>query len=93
MSVDPHQNDELAGTEQPFVSHLIELRDRLLKSVYGIAAAFALLCFYPGPTHLYDLLAQPLVEALPLGTKLIAVGIVTIPPSECSTLARFPTLS
>lgn len=76
VSVDPRQ-DELAGTEQPFVSHLIELRDRLLKSVYGIAAAFALLCLYPGPTRLYDLLAQPLVEALPLGTKLIAVGIVT----------------
>ena len=36
---DPSQEDELTGSEQPFVEHLIELRDRLLYSLYGIAAA------------------------------------------------------
>lgn len=69
--------DEAAGAEQPFVSHLIELRDRLLKSVYGIAAAFLVLGVAVGPSHLYDLLAQPLVKALPAGSKMIAVGVVT----------------
>jgi sec-independent protein translocase protein TatC len=83
--------DELAGTEQPFVSHLIELRDRLLWSVYGIAGAFALLCVFPGPAHLYDLLAQPLVRALPQGAKMIAVGVVSpfLIPIKVTLLAGF----
>jgi sec-independent protein translocase protein TatC len=75
-SPDP-KADELAGTEQPFVAHLIELRDRLLYSVYGVGAVFALLCLYPGPKHLYDLLAHPLVASLPEGAKMIAVGVVS----------------
>ena len=49
--------DELAGTEQPFVSHLVELRDRLVRVVIAIGAAFAVLCFWPGPAGMYDLLA------------------------------------
>ncbi len=65
------------GAEQPFVTHLIELRDRLLKAVYGVAVVFALLCLYPGPSGMYDLLAQPLVAALPEGSKMIAVGVVS----------------
>ncbi|ACB33873.1 Sec-independent protein translocase, TatC subunit [Leptothrix cholodnii SP-6] len=67
----------MAGSEQPFVSHLIELRDRLLKAVYGIGAVFAVLALYPGPSRLYDLLASPLVAALPQGSKMIAVGVVS----------------
>ena len=70
-------DDELAGTEQPFVQHLIELRDRLLRIVYGIGLAFAVLCFFPGPSHLYDLLALPLVRSLPAGSHMIAVGVVS----------------
>jgi sec-independent protein translocase protein TatC len=49
MSTPSDPLDELAGTEQPFIQHLIELRDRLLKAVYGVAAIFAVLCFFPGP--------------------------------------------
>jgi sec-independent protein translocase protein TatC len=71
------QPDELAGTEAPFVSHLIELRDRLLHAIYGVAAIFVVLCIYPGPSHVYDLLAMPLVKALPAGAKMIAVGVVS----------------
>jgi sec-independent protein translocase protein TatC len=41
--------DELAGTEQPFVQHLIELRDRLIKAVIAIGVAAAVLAFFPGP--------------------------------------------
>ncbi|MEX8519512.1 MAG: twin-arginine translocase subunit TatC [Leptothrix sp. (in: b-proteobacteria)] len=83
--------DELAGTEQPFVSHLIELRDRLLRSVYGIGAVFALLCLYPGPSGLYDWLAMPLVKALPQGSKMIAVGVVSpfLIPIKVTALAAF----
>ena len=42
-SPDKNKEDELAGTEQPFVQHLMELRDRLLYCVYGLAVAGILL--------------------------------------------------
>ena len=82
-------DDELAGTEQPFVTHLVELRDRLLYAIYGIAAVLAVLLFYPGPSHLYDLLAMPLVKALPEGSKMIAVGVVSpfLVPIKVSVMA------
>lgn len=83
--------DELAGTEQPFVQHLVELRDRLLYAVYGIGAVFAVLAFFPGPSQLYDLLAMPLVKALPAGSKMIAVGVVSpfLVPIKVTVLAAF----
>jgi sec-independent protein translocase protein TatC len=67
--------DELEGTEQPFVSHLIELRDRLLHSIYGLAAAVAVLALWPGPSRLIDWLAMPIKAHMPPDTKLIAVGV------------------
>jgi sec-independent protein translocase protein TatC len=75
MSGPADKEDELAGTEQPFVSHLIELRDRLIRVVIALAAVFALLCFWPGINALYDLLAAPLTANLPAGTKLIATNV------------------
>jgi sec-independent protein translocase protein TatC len=83
------KEDELAGSEQPFVQHLFELRDRLLKAMYGVVAILALLLFYPGPSALYDMLAMPLVKALPEGSKMIAVGVVSpfLVPIKVSVLA------
>jgi sec-independent protein translocase protein TatC len=69
------KEDELAGTEQPFVSHLVELRDRLIRVVIALVAMFALLCAWPGINTLYDLLAAPLTANLPAGTKLIATNV------------------
>jgi len=69
------KEDELAGTEQPFVSHLIELRDRLIRVLIALVSVFALLCVWPGITALYDLLAAPLTANLPPGTKLIATNV------------------
>ena len=74
-STDKNKEDELAGTEQPFVAHLIELRDRLLYCVYGLAVAAALLAFWPGPAGLIDLIAMPIRAHMPEGAKLIAVGV------------------
>lgn len=84
-----NKEDELAGTEQPFIQHLIELRDRLLHSLYGIAAVLLVLLFYPGPSKLYDLLALPLVKALPQGSRMIAVGVVSpfLVPIKVTVLA------
>ena len=89
MSDQPAPGDDVSGTEQPFVQHLIELRDRLLYCLYGVAAVFAVLVFFPGPSALYDLLAMPLVRALPEGSKMIAVGVVSpfLVPIKVSVLA------
>jgi sec-independent protein translocase protein TatC len=69
--------DELAGTEAPFVSHLVELRDRLIRAVIAIAIAFAVLVFFPGPAGLYDLLAAPMLSHLPRGATLIATNVIS----------------
>ena len=77
MSTENQPQDELAGTEQPFVQHLMELRDRLVKALIAVGVALALLALYPGPAALYDILAQPLVATLPAGGKLIATSVIS----------------
>ncbi len=86
---DKTKEDELAGTEQPFVQHLVELRDRLLHALYGVGIILVVLLFYPGPSHLYDLLALPLVKSLPEGSRMIAVGVVSpfLVPIKVSVMA------
>ena len=74
---DTSSKDELAGTEQPFVQHLIELRDRLVKATIAVMVACAALGIYPGPAELYDLLAAPLVAQLPAGATLIATSVIS----------------
>jgi len=69
--------DELGGSEQPFVAHLIELRDRLVKAVLALAIAFVALAIYPSPAGLYDLLAAPLIAHMPKGTTLIATSVIS----------------
>jgi sec-independent protein translocase protein TatC len=87
----PNAADELAGTEQPFIQHLIELRDRLLYCTYGISILFAILALYPGPSALYDILAMPLVKTLPEGSRMIAVGVVSpfLIPIKVTVLCAF----
>ncbi len=74
---DTTPKDELAGTEQPFVQHLIELRDRLVKATIAVMVAGAALAIYPGPAELYDMLAAPLVAQLPAGATLIATSVIS----------------
>ncbi|CAN5362364.1 twin-arginine translocase subunit TatC [soil metagenome] len=69
------KEDELAGTEQPFVQHLMELRDRLLYCVYGLVIAGILLSIWPGPSGLIDMIAVPIRAHMPHDAKLIAVGV------------------
>jgi sec-independent protein translocase protein TatC len=70
-------DDELKGSEQPFVAHLIELRDRLMWAVAAVAVAAAVLAIFPGPGNLYDILAAPLVVHLPKGATLIATSVIS----------------
>ncbi|MBH2009016.1 MAG: twin-arginine translocase subunit TatC [Xanthomonadaceae bacterium] len=83
--------DELAGTEQPFVQHLMELRDRLIKAVIAIGVAAALLAFFPGPGALYDLMAAPLIASLPKGATLIATNVISpfVVPIKILFMAAF----
>lgn len=83
--------DELAGTEAPFVSHLVELRDRLIRATFAIAIAFGVLCFWPGPAGLYDLLAAPMVAHLPKGATLIATNVISpiLVPLKITLMAAF----
>jgi sec-independent protein translocase protein TatC len=62
-------------TEDTFISHLIELRDRLLRAL--IVFAVVLVALIPFSAELYDLLATPMMSALPEGSKMIATGVIT----------------
>ena len=68
---------DLSAPEESFISHLVELRDRLLRSLIAVAVILAGLCLYPGPGAIYDILAAPLTAALPEGTKMVAIGVIT----------------
>ena len=83
--------DELAGSEAPFVSHLVELRDRLIRAVAAIAIAFVVLCVWPGIGALYDLLAAPMTANLHPGTKLIATNVFSpfLVPLKVTLTAAF----
>ena len=91
MSANDPRPDELEGTEQPFVSHLIELRDRLIRALIAVVVCFAALSVWPGPSGLYDLLAAPLVANLPEGATLIATNVISpfIVPLKITLMAAF----
>ena len=62
-------------SEDTFISHLVELRDRLLRSIIAIGIVFV--CLFPFASELYDLLAYPMIQTLPQGSKMIATGVIT----------------
>ncbi len=63
--------------EESFISHLVELRNRLMWSLAAVGVMLVVLCIYPGPGAIYDILAAPLTTALPEGTKMVAIGVIT----------------
>jgi sec-independent protein translocase protein TatC len=63
--------------EDTFISHLVELRQRLVRALGSFAVVFVALFIYPGGGPIYDVLALPLMNALPEGTKMIATGVIT----------------
>jgi sec-independent protein translocase protein TatC len=72
-----------------FMSHLIELRDRLLRCVVVLLVVF--LCLFPWAKELYAFLAQPMLASLPRGGQLIATE-VTAPffvPVKVTMMAAF----
>ena len=79
------------SNEQSIISHLLELRDRLLRTVMVLAAIFIVLFFYPGANKLYSLLAQPLLASLPKGGQMIATEVTTpfFVPMKVAGMAAF----
>ena len=63
-------------TQDTFISHLIELRDRLLRAILAVLVVF--LCLFPWARDLYAILAQPLIAALPVGGQMIATDVVGV---------------
>ncbi|HFD78975.1 MAG TPA: twin-arginine translocase subunit TatC [Gammaproteobacteria bacterium] len=61
--------------EQPFVSHLIELRDRLLRIVVAVVLVF--LCLAPFANWMFTWLAGPLTAHLPAGSSLVAIDVAS----------------
>jgi sec-independent protein translocase protein TatC len=76
---------------ETFISHLIELRQRLVRAVAAVLVLFVVLFIYPGSGYIYDILAAPLMSALPEGAKMIATGVITpfMVPVKVTALAAF----
>lgn len=79
------------ASQDTFISHLVELRTRLLRAVMAVMAIFVILFLYPGPSAIYDLLAQPMLASLPEGTRMIATGVITpfMVPIKVTLMAAF----
>jgi sec-independent protein translocase protein TatC len=70
-----HETEREALAEGSLISHLLELRDRLLRSVIAIAVLFVPCAMYSD--RLFTLIAQPLIDQMPKGTSMIATGVVS----------------
>jgi sec-independent protein translocase protein TatC len=70
----PDSTQPPGGQEQGFLSHLIELRQRLVRSALAVLIIFLPLTFFM--KEIFDLLSRPLMVALPQGTKLLATGVI-----------------
>jgi sec-independent protein translocase protein TatC len=78
-----------SAPEDSFISHLIELRSRIMKA--SAAWILIFLCLMPWAGQIYDVLAQPMMSALPEGSKMIATGVITpfMVPIKITLLVAF----
>lgn len=75
--------------QETFLSHLFELRDRLVRSLVALGIVFIPTFFFA--SELYDLLAMPMMANLPQGSKMIATGVITpfFIPMKISLMVAF----
>ena len=68
--------------EETFMSHLVELRGRLLRAVLAVLAGF--LALLPFSQRTYSMFAEPLIKQLPAGGQIIAIDVASpfLPPSN-----------
>lgn len=79
----------MSDLPETFISHLIELRDRMIRAIAAILLVFV--CLMPWSGEVYDLLAHPLMATLPPGAKMIATGVITpfMVPLKVTLMAAF----
>ena len=77
------------GPQETFISHLIELRSRLLRAI--VAVVIVLVCLVPWAKDIYAALAAPLVRALPAGATMIATDVTGtfFVPLKVTAMAAF----
>ncbi|MFZ1546135.1 MAG: twin-arginine translocase subunit TatC, partial [Candidatus Nitrotoga sp.] len=77
------------STNETFVSHLLELRTRLLYAFGGLLLVF--ICLVPWAGDLYALLAEPMIAKLPAGGQMIAIDVITpfFVPLKVAMMAAF----
>jgi len=77
--------------QESFISHLIELRTRLLRAALVVGIVFVALFLWPGSGYIYDLLALPLIDVMGPNAKMIATGVITpfMVPVKVTALAAF----
>jgi sec-independent protein translocase protein TatC len=77
------------AAQETFLSHLFELRTRLLRSL--IAVVVVLFCLFPWAKEIYALLAKPLLHALPQGSSMIATDVTGtfLVPLKVTLMAAF----
>jgi sec-independent protein translocase protein TatC len=75
--------------QETFLSHLIELRERLVRSLLAFGLACIPAMYFS--SELYDLLAMPLIGSLPQGSRMIATGVITpfLIPMKIAFMAAF----
>lgn len=85
----PKLTNETGDEGDTFISHLVELRSRLVKAALAIVVVFVALV--PFAKNIYDLLAAPMLHALPAGTRMIATGVITpfLVPIKVTLLVAF----
>lgn len=72
-SDEPQSDDALQGT---IIEHLMELRTRLVRA--GLAVLIVFIALFPWSRDWYAMLAQPMIEALPVGGQMIATDVVGV---------------
>lgn len=77
------------AVEETFISHLIEMRDRLLRAVVVVVVLF--IALFPWAQDIYALLARPMLAALPQGGQMIATEVTTpfFVPVKVTLMAAF----
>jgi len=77
------------GVQETFISHLIELRSRLLRSIVSVVVV--LLCLFPFAKEIYAALAAPLLRVLPAGSTMIATDVTGtfLVPLKVTLVAAF----
>lgn len=81
--------DTYDDQDRPLITHLLELRSRLIRTLLVILVVF--LAIYPFREPLYSLLAGPLRDALPEGATMIATQVATpfLVPLKLALVAAF----